>query len=72
MSALPPKADIRQRIDHVRFSALVSHRNRIGKALAIEWLCDNWRVWHLFVDALDGIGIGVCGDEDDGYVAYLA
>src|SRR4029078_9240865 len=34
-----------------------------SKALAIEWLCDNWRVWHLFVDALDGIGIAVGGDE---------
>ena len=35
-----------------------------SKALAIEWFCDNWGVSHLFVDALDGIGIGVRGDEE--------
>ena len=50
--------------------ARTSHRK--PAALAIEWLCDDRGVPHLFMDALDGIGIGVCGDEDDRYVAYLA
>ena len=43
-----------------------------SKALAIEWLCDDRGAGHLFMDAVDRIVVGVCSDEDDGYIAYLA
>ena len=42
------------------------------KAFTIQCLCDHRGVWHLFVNTLDGIVVGVCSDEDDRHVAHFA
>ena len=43
----------------------------LSKPFAVDCLCDHRRARHLFVDALDGIAVGICSDEDDRYIAYL-
>src|SRR6478672_11906719 len=43
-----------------------------SKAIPIHGLCDHWGVRHLLMMRSTVSGVGVCGDENDRYVAYLA
>jgi hypothetical protein len=47
-------------------------RHGVGQAVKKDWLMQHGRVGDLLMDALDSVAIGVSGDEDDGYLAYLS
>lgn len=47
-------------------------RHGVSKAFTIDRLRQHRRSRYSFADALDGIGVGVSGDKDDGYVAKVS
>ena len=47
-------------------------RHGVGEPITIDQLGQHRRARHLLMDALDGVGVSVPGDEDNRYVAYLS
>jgi hypothetical protein len=54
-------------------AALLTHFcHGVGQPITIVQLGKHGRVGHHFVDAFDGVSVGIAGDEDDRYLAYLS